>query len=277
MKEIEIQEIEVKSAMGKSGLRELDYSLNPYLGCLHSCIYCYAMDFTRIRPSSEWGKYVIVKANLVDVLRKEVKRKKKGIVGVSTITDPYQPVEGRFRITRESITVLAENGFRVTVQTKSPLVIRDIDIMGKYRNSIDVGFTITTTDRKKARILEPETPSPESRVEAIKKLGESGIQTWIFYGPIIRGFNDSQIDISGMIQSAAVTGSRIIYDRYNRYPASAKKMKSLGLEQNIADEDGWWQSKEMEIRKQAERAGIICNSEDEEWEMNHRSMYGSFF
>ncbi|MGC8506303.1 MAG: SPL family radical SAM protein [Thermoplasmata archaeon] len=277
MREIEIQEIEVKSALGKSGLRELDYSLNPYLGCLHSCIYCYAMDFTRIRPSTDWGKYVVVKTNLLDILRREVKRKRKGIVGVSTITDPYQPVEGRFKLTRESIAMLADNGFSVTIQTKSPLVVRDTDILKKHRNRIDVGFTITTTDNSKARLLEPETPSPASRVEAIRRLRESGIETWIFFGPIIRGINDTTGDIRGMIEAAADTGSRIIYDRYNLYPASAEKMKSMGIPRGLQGDDRWWSSTVSEIRRMADKSGIICNSEEEEWQMNYRSRYGSFF
>ncbi|KAA8922643.1 MAG: radical SAM protein, partial [Thermoplasma sp.] len=110
-------EIEVKTALQKSGLRELDYSLNPYLGCMHRCLYCYAMDMTKdTRASSDWGSTVIAKRNIIEVLRREIPYRRRGIVGISTITDPYQPVEFRYRLTRQAVGILLKEGFRVSIQ-----------------------------------------------------------------------------------------------------------------------------------------------------------------
>ncbi|WP_297215171.1 radical SAM protein, partial [Thermoplasma sp.] len=145
-----IIEIDVKSALQNSGLMELDYSLNPYLGCMHRCLYCYAMDMTKDkRAADDWGSTIIVKRNILDVLRRELPHKRRGVVGVSTITDPYQPVEFRYRLTRRSMEMLLKEGFRVSVQTKSPLVARDLDLFARYPERVDVGITITTVDPEK--------------------------------------------------------------------------------------------------------------------------------
>ena len=126
---IKVVEVTAASALNRSGLSELDYTLNPYLGCLHACRYCFAVDMTPHREAREmWGSTVAVRVNILDVLKKEIHRLRRGVVGVSTITDPYQAVEGRYGITRSCTEMLLRNGFRVSVQTKSPLVRRDVEI-----------------------------------------------------------------------------------------------------------------------------------------------------
>ncbi|MEM0155450.1 MAG: radical SAM protein, partial [Thermoplasmataceae archaeon] len=192
-RKIRIMEIETNHALSKSGLPELNYALNPYMGCLHACIYCFAIDFTSERePRENWGSVVAVKTNLLETLRKEITGRKRGIVGVSTITDPYQAIEGKYRLTRESIKMLTENGFRVTVQTKSPLVTRDRDIFVSHKKFVDVGMTITTLDPKMWSLIEPGSPPPQSRVRALKTLSAESISTWIFLGPVMKGLNDSR-------------------------------------------------------------------------------------
>jgi hypothetical protein len=126
--------IRVKTALSKSGLYDLDYAYNPYVGCFHGCVYCYARAYVRDEEvSRNWGTVVYIKENILEVLREEVKRKPRGVVGVSTLTDPYQPIEAGEGLTRRGIQVLLQGNFKVSIQTKSPLVTRDIDILKSYR------------------------------------------------------------------------------------------------------------------------------------------------
>lgn len=206
--------VKVKSALSKSGLPDLAYALNPYIGCYHACLYCYARMYTRNREISEhWGDVVAVKENLLEVLRREVRELPRGVVGVGTITDPYQPVESEFMLTRGSIKLLLESGFGVSVQTKSPLVLRDLDILSGAREKADVGLTITFVDDEAARAFEPRAPPPSQRVKALEALSARGVKTWIFYGPIIPGVNDDEGTMRGLVELASATGSTLYYDK----------------------------------------------------------------
>lgn len=249
-----VKEISVKRALSRSGLRELDYSLNPYHGCSFSCVYCYAKVFTREKEASEnWGEVVFVKKNIVEVLSREVKEFKKGLVGVSTITDPYQGVEAIYKITRESLKKLLQYGFRVSIQTKSPLILRDLDLLERFRGKVDVGITITTLDVKTSKYLEPRAPLPKARVNALRKLSERGIKTWIFLGPLIYSVNDSGFE--EVIKVARETNSEVIYDKFNFY---------RGLT-NYSSPKGWWEAKEREIKRKCYELGVECHSEREDW------------
>lgn len=204
----------VSNALSKSGIPGLDYALNPYMGCLHSCIYCYARDFVGYREVSDhWGEVVFVKKNLVDLLKYEVMVKKPGIVGIGTITDAYQPIEAIYKITRESIEILLDRDFYVSIQTKNSLILRDIDILLKYIDRVDVGFTITTLDKDVAGRIEPKAPPPKARVDALYKLSSKGINTWIFIGPIIPRVNDDFNAIKEIIDIAKDTDSTVYVDQ----------------------------------------------------------------
>ncbi|BCS93190.1 MAG: radical SAM protein [Metallosphaera javensis (ex Sakai et al. 2022)] len=257
-----IREIQVKSALSRSGLRELDYSLNPYLGCRFSCTYCYARYFSPREVGERWGEVILVKRNLLDVLKREVKVKKKGVVGVSTITDPYQPVENEFRLTRESVKLLLENRFRVSIQTKSPLVLRDLDLLIKYKDRVDVGMTITTMNPEKARELEPLAPLPQARVETLKRLKESGIEVWMFLGPVIPGN-----DFSRVLEEASKIGVRVVYDVLNYYPGLPFKPVSKSA----------WKEVEEQIRKMCKELGVQCHSEEEDWIQETKRRYNPLF
>ncbi|MEM0227324.1 MAG: radical SAM protein [Ignisphaera sp.] len=209
-----VVEIEVRQALTKSGLPDLDYALNPYLGCGHGCLYCYAKIYTRLSEVvANWGKIIAVKKNLLDILTNEVERLKRGTVGIGTITDPYQPIEAIYRLTRSSIDILARNGFKVSIQTKNSLVVRDIDILKKYRDAVDVGLTITSADDSMMHTFEPYSSPPSARIKALKKLSESGIRTWIFYGPVIPGYNDDIEEVAKIIKLARETKSLLYIDK----------------------------------------------------------------
>lgn len=265
-------EYETKTAISKSNLPELDYAVNPYSGCQHRCIYCFAIDFTRIAEARDnWGEVVYVKRNLIEVLLRQIKGMKRGITGISSITDAYQPAEARYGLTRRAAEILLEHGFRVTVQTKSPLAARDIDIFSRYRNTVDVGVTLTTVDREKALRIETQTPAPESRIRLLHKLHDGGIRTWIFIGPIIRGFNDSRTGLEKIFSVAEETNSRVIYDFYSQYKNSSAFMKnefeSYTEDPRYHNDRHWRNSLEDVIRRLADQYGVRTNSQKDEWKV----------
>lgn len=265
-------EYETKTAISKSNLPELDYAVNPYSGCQHRCIYCFAIDFTNMAEARDnWGDVVYVKRNLVEVLHRQIKGMRRGIVGISSVTDAYQPAEAIYQLTRNALSILLENGFRVTVQTKSPLAARDLDIFSRYRKTIDVGVTLTTLDREKALQIETRTPAPASRVRLLERLHGGGVKTWIFIGPIIRGFNDSPDEISEIIEIARETDSRVIYDFYSQYKNSSAFMKRefthYSDDPEYHNSRKWRGDLERRIGEIAEREGVRINSQKDEWKV----------
>ena len=180
-----IREKQVKSILSKSGIPGVDYCLNPYVGCAHGCKYCYATFMKRFTGHTEpWGTFVDVKRNAPEVLHRQLKRTPRGYVMISSVTDPYQPLEKKYGLTRRCLEVLLQNQFSTGVLTKSPLVLRDTDLFERFEE-IEVGITVTTEDEKIRDIFEPHAPPIESRVQALKKLHELGIHTYAFIGPLL--------------------------------------------------------------------------------------------
>lgn len=209
-----IIETTTKTALSYSKLPGLDYSLNPYTGCSHGCVYCYAASTLNDRDLAlRWGDTIFVKTNITELLTHEVKVKKRGVVGVSTVTDPYQPPEALYKLTRRSLMILKENGFRISIQTKSSLILRDKDIIEP--KIFDVGITLTTMDPNIAKILEPMTPPPITRVKVLREFANLGVETWIFLGPLIPTINDDVYNIEQIIEIAKETNSYILYDKLN--------------------------------------------------------------
>lgn len=191
-------------------------------------------------------------------MREEVRRARRGVVGVSTITDPYQPIEAEELLTRSGLEVLLDSGFEVSIQTKSPLMLRDLDLLSKYRNMVDVGMTITTLDPVVARLIEPGAPEPGSRAEALRRLSMEGINTWIFLGPIMRGVNDSPEVIREIVALAAETGSKLYYDFFRMKRELAVSMSPVKEKYPEAmSMDHKWRMEIAEIvEKLCEREGV---------------------
>lgn len=219
------REATCKTALSKSSLPGLDYSLNPYTGCEHACAYCYAPSTLRYAGNELWGSFVTAKTNIPVILEKEARKSKPGIVGISTVTDPYQPLENRLKLTRSCLEVLRAKNFSVCVQTKSALVRRDIDILTEFRDS-EVGFTITGYDDSISSILEPGASPISERLRAMKELSDAGIRTWAFIGPVLPGlFFEADIDrLLPQIKDAGA--SRILYDRLRLKPGIKEAMLS---------------------------------------------------
>jgi len=178
--------IQYKTLLTKSKLPEVDYCINPYVGCSHGCVYCYSRFMKRFTGHTErWGEFVDVKINASKILEKELSRNpKRGVVLLGSVTDAYQPDERKYKITRDILGVLLRYDFPTSILTKSDLVIRDIDLLKRFSNC-EVGFTITTLDEQTARNFEPFSSSPERRLKALETLHNSGIRTYGFIGPIL--------------------------------------------------------------------------------------------
>ncbi len=254
-------------ALTPSGLPDIDYALNPYVGCAHGCTYCYARAYVRdAEVAREWGLLVKIRINLTDVLIKDVGRLKPGVVGLATITDPYQPIEASQHLSRESLKILLRAGFRVDIQTKSPLVLRDIDVLKRWRDRVEVGLTITTLRDEVAAIIEPGAPPPSERAKALRELSASGITTWVFLGPIIPGVNDDYASVEGVARLAADTDSLLIYDPIRLKPQVLKTLsqalRTLGLSPgdvvNRARSKAWLQSVRDVVRKACVDTGAKC-------------------
>jgi DNA repair photolyase len=172
---------------GKGFMDMYDYTLNPYSGCAFGCTYCYAAFFSRSETLREnWGHWLQVKENAIDLLSKY---RKKGLTGktiyMSSVTDPYQPIEKELKLTRGLLTELGEfHQPRLVIQTRSPMLTRDIDLLQKLK-TVQVNMTITTDSEKVRKVFEPLCPSNELRLKAIKKVNEAGINTCITLTPLL--------------------------------------------------------------------------------------------
>lgn len=211
---MKVREFACRTALSPTNLPGLDYALNPYRGCAIGCVYCYSPAV--LREDRPWGRFVDVKRNAPAVLAKELKRAKRGVVGVGTVTDGYQPVESRYRVTRYCLEQLLRHQFPVSVQTKSSLVVKDIDLLRRFDDA-EVGVTVTTMDEALRRRFEPFSSPTERRLWALRQLNDAGIRTWAFVGPILPGATEPRVEELLLGVRDAGT-SRVLYDRL-RYRA----------------------------------------------------------
>jgi DNA repair photolyase len=225
---LKITEVECKSALVKSGIEGLDYALNPYTGCQHACVYCYAEFMKKYTNHEEdWGEFVDAKINVVERLRQQIKKTRPGTVQIGTVTDAYQPLEERFRLTRGCLEILADSDFPVTIQTKSDLVLRDIDVLKKIKDK-EVGLTVTCSDPEVEALFEPGASNLDRRLDALKKLQRSGISTYVFFGPILPFFSDHQDSLLLLFKRLQKTGVGKIYlDKMNYLKGKRKKITRI--------------------------------------------------
>jgi DNA repair photolyase len=243
---MKIREITAKSVLSKSQV--YDYALNPYVGCAHACVYCYAKFMKRFTGHTErWGDFVDVKINAPELLAREVKKKKKGRVWVSGVCDPYQPLEKRYMITKKCLSILAENNWPFSIQTKSPLVLRDIEIL-KRAPDAEVTFTITTADENIRRTFEPGAPPVKNRIEALAKLHAAGISTCAMIAPVLPGAEGLVSELKGKVDN-------VLVDRLN-YHYADWLYKKHGMQ--WAMEDGFFARIGKELKEGFKKEGIPC-------------------
>ena len=187
----------------------IKYNMNLYRGCEHQCIYC---DSRSECYGIEDFRDVLVKANAIELLEKELPRKRvKGIVGSGAMSDPYTPAEAELGMTRRALEVIARHRFPVHLLTKSDLVTRDLDLLREInRVHASVFFTLTTTDDALARILEPGAPLPSARLAAMRAMAESGIRTGVAMMPILPYLEDSEENVTQIVERAHACGARYI-------------------------------------------------------------------
>ncbi len=177
--------IESRSILSKTGISGFDYVINCYRGCSFGCLHCYASFMKKFTGHKEkWGDFVDVKVNSVELLKKELKRINKGRVFLSSVTDPYLPIEAKFKLTRGVLECLIDTDFDINILTRSPLVTRDIDIFKKLK-SVEVGLSIPTDREDIRKIFEPNATPISARIKALAKLKEEGINAYSFIAPLL--------------------------------------------------------------------------------------------
>jgi DNA repair photolyase len=214
----EYREEPCRSALNRVTGMMFGWSLNPYMGCAHRCTFCYVRAFERRadRPSDDrYGRSIRVKTNVVDVLRRELARKSwKGEVdAVGAATDPYQPAEGRFRLTRGCLQAFAEAVNPFAIITRSPMIVRDLDVLPEAasRARVSVTFSIPTLDREIWQRTEPGTPPPAQRLRAISKLVAAGIDAGVGMAPILPGLSDDPRLLADVVRAARDAGATSIW------------------------------------------------------------------
>jgi DNA repair photolyase len=218
---VEYFALESKSALNResSGRMPFDWTLNPYRGCEFGCQYCYARythEFMELRDTFDFERKIYAKVNGPDLLRGELARARdRGqSIALGTATDPYQPAERQFEITRRILEVFAGfEGLDFSITTKSILILRDIDLLRRIakRHRFSVHLTVTTTDERLARLLEPKAPPPAKRLEAVKTLAEAGIDVCVNAMPILPGINDDPAALDELARWASEAGARAVY------------------------------------------------------------------
>jgi DNA repair photolyase len=190
-----------------------DRSINPYQGCEHGCSYCYARPTHAnfgLSPGLDFESKLFAKTNAAELLRKELAAPgyRPATIALGANTDPYQPIERRYRITRQVLEVLADFGHPVGIVTKSALVVRDLDILQAMaeRNLVKVAMSLTTLDPRLARAMEPRASMPAKRLQAMEMLAAAGVPTTVMVAPVIPALNDAEIE--AILKSAAGAGAR---------------------------------------------------------------------
>ena len=248
---------------GNGYLRDYDYSLNPYVGCSFGCSYCYAAFFAPFERQASWGDWVRVKRNAALKLSR-VRRSLEGrTIYMSSATDPYQPIERRLELTRSLLPMLAERGARLVVQTRSPLVSRDIDLLSEF-DQVCVNFSVTTDSEEVRRAFEPRNPPIPERLRAARMIADAGIPVTITITPLL-----PVADPRGFAERVAATGAcRFVVDQFVE-TAGHFRAGTGEAARGLADELGWdsdryWQAREALVAGLSPdiRAGVAGFSPD---------------
>jgi DNA repair photolyase len=210
----EYREEPCKVALNRVKGMAFPWSLNPYMGCAHRCTFCYVRAFERRadRPSDErYGTSIRVKVNIADLLRQELARRSwaREPIAIGAATDPYQPAEGRYRLTRACLEALADAATPFSIITRGPLIVRDIDVLVRAakRTKVSVMFSVPTIDREVWRRTEPSTAPPLQRLRALTLLVEAGIRASVGMAPILPGISDAPEQLAAVVRAAREAGA----------------------------------------------------------------------
>jgi DNA repair photolyase len=211
---VEYREEPCKAALNRVKGMPFEWSLNPYMGCVHRCTFCYVRAFERRadRPSDDrYGTSIRVKLNVAEVLRRELARpswRNEGVV-IGAATDPYQPAEGRYRLTRACLEVLRDAATPFSIITRGPLIVRDIDVLveASRRAPVSVTFSVPTVDDDVWRTTEPGTAPPRQRLRALKLLVQAGVRASVGMAPLLPGLSDHPSQLERVVEAAREAGA----------------------------------------------------------------------
>jgi DNA repair photolyase len=210
----EYREEPCRSALNRVRGMPFEWSLNPYMGCAHRCTFCYVRAFERRadRPSDDrYGRSIRVKLNVAEVLRAELARPSwdGGEISIGAATDPYQPAEGRYRLTRACIEVLGAAANPFGIITRGPLIVRDVDVLAAAatRAAVSVTFSVPTLDHEVWRTTEPGTAPPQQRLRALRVLADAGIRASVGMAPILPGLSDRPDQLRRVVEAAREAGA----------------------------------------------------------------------
>jgi len=256
---------EAKSIITKSNIPSIDYVINPYTGCQHGCIYCYAEFMIRFtgHKGDKWGQFLDIKTfNLNKV--KPQKYNGKTIL-LSSVTDPYLPLEKKYQNTRKILEKLVGTEAEISILTKSKLVVRDIDLFKKFKN-INVGISISTLDENFAKIIERAASKPLDRLDAIKQISEAGIETYTFISP----FFPEITNFKAIIEESREYSNRFMFENLNFRPHNVPRIIKVIKEyypelvskyKEIQKDQGYWDILESEIENYCEKKNLIYDIE----------------
>lgn len=230
---VEYVEIQCKTLLNRVSVTSLPFrwSVNPYSGCSHGCVYCYARryhEYKELDPGVGFERRIFVKVNAVAVLRRELARRtwQRELVAVGTAVDAYQPAEGKYRLTRGILETLAAFATPCSIVTKNTMIVRDIDVLQQLARGpgVSVWFTVTTVDENLARRIEPDTPPPRRRLAALARLAAAGVPAGVLIMPILPGLNDHRSSLEAVIRAAAEHGARSVHGGVLRLQGAVKQV-----------------------------------------------------
>ncbi|MGB9836123.1 MAG: SPL family radical SAM protein [Candidatus Saccharicenans sp.] len=244
---VKVSEVQARSILNKSKI--FDYCLNPYLGCQHACRYCYASLFMRRYSGHKepWGEFVDLKVNAPELLRKQLSRARRGTIWIASVCDPYQPLEQKFLLTRKCLKEIITVQFPVFIQTKSDLVVRDLDLLGELKE-LEIGFSLATDNDRIAALFEPGASSVTRRVKALEKIKVRNIRTFVFIGPLL------PLNPSRLINMVSGLVDKIFIDRLNYAEQFFKFYLQHGLEKFY--QESYFRQTGAELEALAREKGI---------------------
>lgn len=218
--EVHYQESKARSILNPvKAMMPLNWTINPYRGCRHACVYCFARPshtYFGLNAGEDFHSQIFVKVNAPELLRKEFSRPswKKEAVCLGSATDPYQPIERKYRLSRQIIEIFCEVKNPLEIITKSPLIVDDVDLLMELNRltggKVSVNMSITTLNAEKARLIEPGTPSPQKRLAALGALNAMGIKTRLFIMPVLPGITDAPEELEELFDEATKIGVKMI-------------------------------------------------------------------
>jgi len=251
---------ETKNIFTKSNIPGIDFVINPYIGCQHGCIYCYAEFMIRFtnHKGDKWGQFLDIKTFDLSKIKPQKYTGKK--ILLSSVTDPYLPLELKYRNTRKILEKLVGSGAEISILTKSKFVERDIDLFKKFEN-IEVGISISTLDEEFAKIVEKGASRPSERIDAIKKLHKNEIKTYIFISPLLPEITDFR----EIIQKSINFTDYYLFENLNFRPHNIRRIlevikksypKLLPVYQELRRDHSRWDLIEDNIKNYCENNGL---------------------